>query len=148
MFKLRKVNNQDIEFAKNLHHIAYRGVVESQFGSWDEKVQDKFFNEKWNIESTFIIEKEEMPIGILAVVENRDHIFLSEIQIDPKFQRQGIGTAIVLEQIEKATIKNLPLRLQVLHKNFDAKKLYERLGFLEIDKTERHYVLEYKIKSS
>jgi hypothetical protein len=37
----------DTEFARTVHHRAYRDVVERQFGAWDDAVQDKFFAGDW-----------------------------------------------------------------------------------------------------
>ena len=39
----------DFEFGRFVHHAAYQDVVTRQFGSWEEKIQDGFF--EWRLES-------------------------------------------------------------------------------------------------
>ena len=43
----RPVAQADTEFARNAHHQAYHDVVVRQFGTWDEALQDKFFDGDW-----------------------------------------------------------------------------------------------------
>jgi ribosomal protein S18 acetylase RimI-like enzyme len=144
MLTTRKATAKDVEFAKKIHHLAYREVVEDQFGTWDEAQQDGFFLAKWDPKTTSIIMRGSESVGCISVVEHPDHLFLSEIQIAPEFQGQGIGTQIIKEQMTEADSQDLPLRLQVLHKNERAKHLYERLGFIVCGETDRHFVLAYK----
>jgi hypothetical protein len=35
----------DAEFGRNVHHRAYRDVVEQQFGAWNTAAQDAFFRD-------------------------------------------------------------------------------------------------------
>ena len=39
----RRAEATDAEFARSVHHRAYRDVVIRQYGMWDEKAQDDFF---------------------------------------------------------------------------------------------------------
>ena len=39
----RPAREPDTEFARQIHHLAYRDVVERQFGPWVEADQDNFF---------------------------------------------------------------------------------------------------------
>lgn len=59
-----------------MHHAAYRDVVTRQFGSWEEKIQDDFFNEGWNRAPHKIVLMDGVLAGIYSVAEHSDHIFL------------------------------------------------------------------------
>lgn len=133
----------DFEFGRRLHHFAYQDVVTRQFGSWDEPIQDKFFKEGWDRAPHKIILFDDTPIGVFSVDEHPDHIFFSELQILPEYQKLGIGTQIFKEQMDFARSKKLPLRLQVLREN-KARELYLRLGFSVTNTTNTHVMMEWK----
>lgn len=46
-FGRRPATDADTEFARGVHHLAYRNVVERQFGEWDVVRQDQFFANDW-----------------------------------------------------------------------------------------------------
>jgi ribosomal protein S18 acetylase RimI-like enzyme len=58
--------------------------------------------------------------------------------LHPDFQAQGIGTQVLLETIRRAQNLHVPVRLQVLHENERATRLYERFGFRECGTTASH----------
>ena len=43
--KLRPATADEKDFCRQVHHLAYRDVVERQFGRWDESQQEVYFNE-------------------------------------------------------------------------------------------------------
>lgn len=133
---------RDVEFACQVHHVVYKDIVIRQFGSWDEKIQDGFFAEKWNQTPHQIVLLSGKPIGVVSIVRKVDHIFLSEIQILQEYQGRGIGTQIITEQIERSRDSGLPLRLQVLRLN-KAQDLYRRLGFSVASTTDTHVMMEW-----
>ena len=143
-FTHREVDKDaDLEFGRVAHHAAYRDVVTRQFGSWNESVQDGFFRDGWNRAPHKVLMVDGAPIGICSSAVNQDHVFLSELQILPEFQGQGIGTAVVQELMSEAKKLGLPLRLQVLREN-KAQELYRRLGFIVTGSTDFHVKMEWK----
>ena len=60
---------------------------------------------------------------------------VGNIELDPRFQGQGIGTAILQDMQRDAAEQGLEVRLQVLKVN-PARRLYERLGFEVTGETE------------
>ena len=134
---------KDFDFGRRLHHSAYKAVVTRQFGSWDESIQDKFFKEGWDRAPHKVILLDGIPIGVFSVVEYHDHLFFSELQLLPEYQKRGIGTQIFKEQMSYAETKGIALRLQVLREN-KAQKLYLRLGFLVTEITDTHVQMEWR----
>jgi GNAT superfamily N-acetyltransferase len=142
----RPTEEADREFAKNVHHCSYRNVVERQFGSWDEAVQNRFFTEGWKPGISQIILVDSKPIGSLLVEYHDDCLKLVEMQILPEYQSQGIGSEILRQQIALAKSERLPLRLQVLKEN-KAQELYLRHGLVKSGETDTHILMELVLKS-
>lgn len=133
---------KDTEFARQAHHRAYHDVVVRQFGSFDDKAQDKFFESAWKGSNHEIIYANGKPCGYFSMEESVDEITLHELVLLPEFQGQGIGSKILSEAIEISKTKNIPVRLQVLKEN-KAAELYRRMGFIQTGETETHYQMEY-----
>jgi GNAT superfamily N-acetyltransferase len=146
----RADQEKDREFARRVHHEAYRDVVTRQFDAWDDEQQDRFFERGWDAswESSdregerfhtadlkrafYLIVSGTTPIGITRFDITPTRLFLSELQILPHHQNKGVGTAVIELLIQKAKESGIPLRLQVLHANNGARRLYERLGFVVV----------------
>ena len=140
---MREAEPSDDAFLKELHHAAYRDVVTRQFGAWVESDQDAWFEQKLGAGGITIIEVDGIRVGAIGLEDAPDHVFLRELQVLPEFQNQGIGTAVLLAELERATAHGLPLRLRVLQQN-RARQLYERHGFAVTGETETHYLMEWK----
>ncbi len=138
--KLRTATVDDKVFLFDLARTVYKKLVIEQFGKWDENSQRNYFEKKWEKANYQIIEKDDQRIGTLWVTTEKDHIQLNEIQLLPKFQRQGIGSALVRKQLEKAQQQSKPMRLRLLKKN-KAVNFYERLGFVVYDQTDAHFLM-------
>lgn len=112
-----------------------------QFGVWDPVVQSGFFDQMWRPGHCSIIMSANEAIGILAVCDNPDLLYLSEILIRPPYQGRGIGSAIIADLIEQGRKRSCPVRLQVL-KRSRAQELYARLGFVCYQQTNTHLLFE------
>jgi ribosomal protein S18 acetylase RimI-like enzyme len=60
----------------------------------------------------------------------------------PEFQNRGIGTTIIQWAIDQAVATQKALRLQVFKIN-PARRLYERMGFIETGEKETHIQMEW-----
>ena len=136
----RTALESDIDFARSVHHQAYRDVVTRQFGAWDELMQDGFFEGNWGEAQFQILICDSIPCGYTSVDKNEDHIYVRELVILPKFQGRGIGTQFLQEVLEEAKVRQIPVKLQALHANL-ALNLYRRLGFREYDKSPTHILM-------
>ncbi len=139
---LRFVTPDDKEFCRQVHHLAYHDVIVRQFGQWNETLQDSFFEKNWISLNLQIVEVEGKKGGCFSREITPKSITINEIELLPLFQKRGIGTQLLEQQLGEAKDLSLPVRLQVLRENL-ARKLYERLGFIVIDKTETHYIMEW-----
>lgn len=132
----------DIDFARKTHHEAYHDVVVRQFGMWNEVKQDAYFEKNWTQDPIEIIEYGRVPCGWIALKDHGDHLELVEMLLLPEFQGQGIGSRIMNDIIATAKVRNIPLRLHVLHEN-KAVNLYRRFGLKETGKTATHIEMEF-----
>jgi ribosomal protein S18 acetylase RimI-like enzyme len=112
-------------------------VVERQFGSWDESQQDSFFDRDWAGGDFEVIEYDGAPCGYVCIESRPDDVHVREINIDPLFQRRGIGTAVLVSVIAVARERGVPVVLGTLHEN-RAARLYRRLGFTQTGRTDTH----------
>ena len=138
----RPARASDTEFARQVHHRAYRDVVERQFGRWVEQEQDRYFTRGWTSSAFEIVLCAGMPCGYMCVEDRERDIMVRELVLLPAFQGRGIGSALLREVIERARRRHVPVRLGALHEN-RAINLYRRLGFHDLGRTETHILLEW-----
>lgn len=99
-------------------------------------VNDNVTKELSNYKS--IVIKDET-VGSLLVIKNEDSLLLDEIYIEEKYRNQNIGSDIIKDLI----LKNDIIYLWVYKKNKGAIKLYKKMGFKIIDKTENRFYMRY-----
>jgi ribosomal protein S18 acetylase RimI-like enzyme len=93
--------------------------------------------------TTSVVEIDNERAGRLRVTRTADHIELNGIQLLPEIQRRGIGTAIIEDLKSQAAAAGIPIDLGVEKDNPQARKLYERLGFVQAGETEEEYRLRW-----
>lgn len=104
---------------------------------WDTDLFDK----QWGDLDSYELVINASRVGLLCINHDENAYYIRELQIDQKWQRQGVGTAAIryTEEIAKQAGIHL-LRLRVFCIN-PASALYERMGF-RVRKTEggTHYM--------
>jgi ribosomal protein S18 acetylase RimI-like enzyme len=61
----------------------------------------------------------------------------------PGFQRHGVGTAVIEGLKAQAAALGIPVDLDVEKDNPGARKLYDRLGFIQVGETEQEDKLRW-----
>ena len=133
----------DAEFARAVHHRAYREVIERHYGPWNEKQQDDLFAAAWSEAEHEIIMCDDSPCGYLCLEDRGDDLYLRELVVDSGFQRKGIGTKLLQDIIDEAGRRNLRVALRTQTTN-RAVNLYRRIGFQEIGHTDSHIMMEWR----
>jgi len=134
-WSLRPARPDDREFLRRLHELSFREHVERVWG-WDDAEQLGFFERRFQPERLRIVRSGDADVGVLSVEDLPDELFLGDIEIHPRWQGQGIGSAIVHSLQDEARVAGKPLTLHVLHVNRRARMLYERLGFRAAEEDE------------
>ena len=141
-YNLRPYTKSDLEFVYQAKKEAYKYYVEKFWGAWDEEKQRSFFAdfiEKVQ-DSLLIIEHETESIGLYhGNLLDHDTYEIGNIIVIPSYQGNGIGSDILTKVIQDNP--KLKMHLQVFKDN-PAINLYRRLGFVVIDETRTHLIME------
>lgn len=142
MYALRTATHADHERLRQIHHAAFHESVSATWG-WDENLQDSMWDEYVETAQTLqVIEVDGATAGYLYIRVLPDHVFITNIALDPATQGRGIGTEILHDIVAGATAADVPVRLDVIKANTQARALYERLGFVWIGANETHDTME------
>jgi len=76
---------------------------------------------------------------MIQIFNELNAVEVGEIQIQPQDQNRGIGATVLLDIVAAAHSHGKRVSLRVGLKNDGAVRLYRRLGFQQIDKTETHF---------
>jgi GNAT superfamily N-acetyltransferase len=93
--------------------------------------------------TTSVVEVDNQRAGRVRITRTAGCIELSGIQLLPEVQGHGIGTAIIEDLKAQAAAVGIPVDLAVEKDNPQARKLYERLGFVQVDETEDECKLQW-----
>lgn len=135
-YRLRPATEDDFGFLSRLHAATMKATVTEVWG-WDDGFQAAYFRDHFDPSRQQIIVVDGRDIGVLAVERHPDGVFLGNIEIAPEEQGRGLGAAIVRDVMTESFGRGLPVALQVNRIN-RARRLYERLGFVETGRTETH----------
>jgi ribosomal protein S18 acetylase RimI-like enzyme len=139
---LRPSSLEDIDALFAIHRAAMREYVSQAYGPWDDAWQAQFFRDHFDIDVRKVILFDGAMAGFFDVIDRGDELFVSELVIEPLYQRRGIGSELLRRTQAAAARRALPVRLQVLRVN-PAKALYERLGFEVYGELEHHWQMEW-----
>ena len=115
-----------------------RRYVELTYGPWDEEWQRDYFDQHFHPDGCRIVTCDGQDVGLVSTVEGEDEVVLSTLEVLPEVQRRGIGTFVLQSVQQEAFALGKAVTLQVLRVN-PARRLYERLGFVVVGKTEKHF---------
>ena len=141
--KLREVSPDDRELVQHVHDAAYRDVIVRQFGEWDQRLEDQFFEGIWKHLGILIVEYDNEPCGFFCVDSTDDELMIYEMVLDPSAQGKGIGTYLLGKTQDRATREKKKLKLEVLRCNDRARALYERFGFKLVGRNDTHDQMEW-----
>jgi ribosomal protein S18 acetylase RimI-like enzyme len=139
---LRRASAEDAEFAFHVLKETMREYAVATWGTWWEEESLRETVEQVNAGRTEVIELDAKAIGIRLVDRTETHIQLVQLYILKEFQRRGFGTQLLKQLFVEARESNLAIRLRVLAVN-PAKALYERLGFVVVERTPERYFMEW-----
>jgi ribosomal protein S18 acetylase RimI-like enzyme len=149
-YRLRPATAEDVGFLADVVIEATRAQGRLPHGFDEQRWRDGFSD--WTMEQvrrqsddamTSVVEVDNERVGRLRITRTRDCIELCGIQLLPRFQGQGIGTAIIEELKAQTVAAGLTLDLAVEKDNPRARRLYERQGFVRIDETDQEFKLRW-----
>jgi len=141
-FALRASQSADANLFYDLIEQTMRAHVLAAGGTWDEERRRRESVEESANPNARIILVGAIEAGILLVERRPHEVHLQDLYLFPKYQGQGIGSAIVSALQKEAIARRVPIRLQVLKVN-PAKRFYERLGFSVLEEAEYFFHMQY-----
>lgn len=140
VWSLRGARPEDRQFLFELNRATMREYVDATWG-WDDGEQVAFFDEHFDPTRCQILQVGRIDIGVLAVEERAEEVYLAEIQVLPEWQGRGIGSSVIESLVEYGAASDKPVTLRVLRTNPRAATLYTRLGFEPFREIETHVYL-------
>ncbi len=142
-YKIRLATVEDHSFIYSLKKENLRGYVEQIWG-WDEDYQRKDFDKKFlNIRQFNVIEVENQFAGFVQYSFEYPYFEVANIHLLPEYRGKGIGSDI-LRYLQKVCIaQDRKIRIGCFKENHRAKSLYLKLGFMQTEENDTHYILEY-----
>ena len=134
-YTISKATAKDLDILDLIHTENMKGYVEKVY-SWKPTLfRDRFIPHHYQV-----IKINNQIIGFIKVVSSETEIYLGEIQIARDYQKQGIGSSLIKSIIRETQANKQKLWLKVLKGN-PAKKLYQRLGFTELEESFTHEIM-------
>lgn len=115
-----------------------REIFDATWGGWDEERHRRHTDACWDAGDIEIILCGRQQVGMIQVHRHVDALEISEVQVARTAQGQGIGTVLIREVVARAADAGLAVRLSVGLQNQRAIALYQRLGFVEVERSESH----------
>jgi len=143
-FTLHPARPADAAWLYSVRRATMRGYVEDMFGHWDDDAQRARFHVPAELANMQIIRVDGRSAGLLHVERGLEDIFLANIQIEPRFQNLGLGSAVIRSLLAEGRQQRRPVRLQVLKTNPAARALYDRLGFVQSGETPEHVLMIWR----
>ena len=140
---IRSATPDDHDLIYILKSQSVRPYVEKIWG-WDESYQQNDFDRDFSQMDQFeVIEINDEFIGFVQYYLEHSCYHVVEIHLLPEYRGNGIGSNILKALQEICVAQGKKIQLGCFKENVRAKKLYHKLGFVEMEETDTHYILEY-----
>lgn len=150
---LRPVSAEDEEFllsvyastrAQELAQVPWSDEQKSAFVRSQFDLQRKDYEANYPNAKYDVIWVDERPAGRIWISRDDEQIHLLDIALLDEFQNRGVGTVLLRRLINEAAGANKLLRHMVFILNTDAKRFYERLGFVVIEEVGAYIQMEWR----
>ena len=138
-YRLIGASPEDEAWLESLRRSVYQELFQATWGGWDEARHMRHFSECISREHISIIELDGVRVGMIQIFDGPNAVEVGEIQVQPSNQNRGVGTAVLEDLIAHAHENRKSVRLSVGLKNDRAYRLYQRLGFRQVARTETHH---------
>jgi ribosomal protein S18 acetylase RimI-like enzyme len=128
-FEFRGIRPTDFVYCWTVYSEAIQPLA-AAVGQWNEAAQQRMIEQAIAEPDASILMVERSDAGWLMVNESRHDIHLTHLYIEADRRGRGIGTRFLTWMAERAHHKHKTLTLEVLTNNKDARRFYERAGFV------------------
>lgn len=138
---LRPARENDRPFVETVYFGTHRWLTEKLFGWRGDDFERRKLSDSLDLTVTNIVLVGGNDAGWLMVRRAAEGISLEQIYLSPPWQNRGVGSLLIQQLIEEARAQGVPLRLSTAKIN-PARRLYERLGFVEVSRSEYKTYME------
>ena len=149
----RQIQDSDLPFLERLY-ASTRQEELATIVDWSAEMKQAFLQQQFQAQHAFystqykapdfrLILHEEQPIGRLYLDRRRDEIRIVDISLLPEYRRKGLGEQLLREVMAEAASSGRAVRIHVEIFN-PARRLYNRLGFQQINDAGVYHLLEWK----
>lgn len=140
---IRSATPDDHDLIYILKSQSVRSYVEKIWG-WDESYQQNDFDRDFSQMDQFkVIEINGEFIGFAQYYLEHSCYHVVEIHLLPEYRGNGIGSDILKSLQGICIAQGKKIQLGCFKENVRAKKLYQKLGFIDMEETDTHYIMEY-----
>jgi len=136
----RPATRWDHAFLEEAHVAALGPVALVGYGWTAERLRSQFHREI-SLDHCWVISAEGSRAGYVSIEDKSSHWYIDAIAIVPRFQRRGVGGAVMQGVLAEARC----VRLTVLLVN-RARSLYQRLGFRVISGDRQRELMEWRAR--
>src|SRR5690349_8884446 len=119
----RSARVQDFDYCRNIYFAEMEWIIDRL--ALNRTAQEVSFKEQWQAPQVRIIMLDGSDGGWLQTITQEAELFIAQLFVERKFQRRGIGTAVMDRLIAEASMFNQAVRLSVVKIN-PAVRLYKR----------------------
>jgi GNAT superfamily N-acetyltransferase len=150
---LRPVVPDDDEFllsvyastrAEELAQVPWSDEQKKEFVRWQSSLQRQDYEAKFPHTQYDVILVDDQPAGRIWISRDDEQIRLLDIALLDEFQNRGVGTVLLRRLIDEAARAKKPLRHMVFILNTNARRFYERLGFVVIEELGAYLQMEWR----
>lgn len=147
--RLRPITPADAELLYRIYASTRTGELAPV--PWSEAQKEAFLRMQFHAQKThyeasyvgadfLVIEREALPVGRLYVERRPDSVHVIDISLLPEARGTGLGAALLTELQAEASGSGRVVRIYV-ERNNRARRLYQRLGFVEVQDDGGVYLL-------
>ena len=142
----------DLPFLRRLYDSTR--AAEMEILDWTDAQKEEFLGMQFQAQHTFyqehfpdaeysVVEKEGAAIGRLYLDRREDEHRLIDIALLPECRRSGLGGALMEKVLGEAREAGKLVRIHV-ERNNPAMRLYDRLGFVNVEDQGVYYLMEWR----
>lgn len=137
-FQTRRATAKDREPLFALYGKVLRKHIADIWG-WNDEWQKNDFDTHFRPEDVTVLLDAGRIIGYMQAEDQDDVVWLRMIVVQPEYQSKGIGGSVLRQLITRTNGMGKDIALAVFKINTDARRLYERLGFVVEGETSTHF---------
>jgi GNAT superfamily N-acetyltransferase len=121
-------------------------TLREHFLRQQHEAQHRHYRASYSGAAWLIVEQAGTPIGRLYLLETEREYLLIDISLLPEMRELGLGKAVISDIVAAARIAGKTVSLHVERTN-PARRLYARLGFVQVEDKGIYLRMEWKASS-